>query len=282
MIQSGIIPGTMNSRIYWFDQTAEDAAAAPTVMARWLQALGRIPLLHRPYICPIIVSLVICGGIRTHGGFYGPGNARGSEGNWLALWSEPRTVARTFVPAEFVRSLRNPLNCLVGIPIQKAREQDSRSTLLHEVAHSINESVRLYPEGATAADFPGVLYPRRQDSVHEVAAEAYARWVVNSRDLARNDQRGTRLAMTQRPDLMLAEETRSERRALDRRLAQQTRQIQRIQAEQVLTRREMLADDRAEDVALATLMRSPAMQLLESREPVSPVGSRSGAAVPFP
>jgi hypothetical protein len=263
MIQTGIIPGSMNSRIYWFDQSTDDAADAPTIMNGWMQALERIPVLHRPFICPITVSPVICGGIRTHGGFYGAGNARGSEGNWRALWTEPATVERTRVPAEFIRALTNPLNRLIGIPIQKAREQTSRSTLMHEVAHSINESVRLYPDGATAADFPGVLYPRRQDSVHEVAAEAYARWILSPGDLARSDQRGTRLVMSQRPDLMLAEEARRESRALDRRMAQQTRQIGRIQPEQVLTRREMLADVRAEDVAIATLRRSPALQMLE-------------------
>lgn len=274
MIQSGIIPGSMNSRIYWFDQARDDAAEAPTIMNGWMHALERIPVLHRPFICPIIVSPVICGGIRTHGGFYGPGNARGSEGNWRALWTEPATVRRTRVPAEFIRSLKNPLNRLIGIPIRKAREQNSRFTLMHETAHSINESVRLYPDGATAADFPGVLYPRRQSSVHEVAAEAYARWVLTGQDLARSDQRGTRLAMTQRPDLMLAEESRGESRALDRRLAQQTRQIERIRPEQVLTRQEMLADFRADAIALATLMRSPAMQML------GPAASGAGAGAP--
>jgi hypothetical protein len=183
------------------------------------------------------------------------------------LWSDARTIEYTGVDAEFLTNLRttNSLNRLVAVPTAKALEGLGRFTLFHELAHAINDSVRLYPEGATAADFPGVIYPRNQTSVHEVAAEAYARYILTGgRDLSRNTVGGTNLAMAQRSGLVASPESTSERRALDRREALQTRQLDRLPEDSILSRTQMLADMRSEDVAEATLMRSPAMLLLST------------------
>jgi hypothetical protein len=70
--------------------------------------------------------------------------------------------------------------------------------------------------------------------------------------------------MAQRSGLVASPESTSERRALDRREALQTRQLDRLPEDSILSRTQMLADMRSEDVAEATLMRSPAMLLLST------------------
>lgn len=137
-----------------------------------------MPAPHQPFLCPVIVPRMLPSRITSHGGTYGT--------HWATVWSVEAVVEQTNVAADFLASLatRNPLNRLVGIPVAKASDAaGSIFTLMHELGHSVSHSRSLVPAGATALDFPGVHYPRSPANTHELAVEAYSRWVLRQRNI---------------------------------------------------------------------------------------------------
>ena len=171
------IPGTLGSKIYWF----EDFAGREAIKQSWLHAIQRMPPQHMPFVCSVVVPRALPGRITTHGGTYGA--------NWHAVWSRESAVDTTDVSEVFFDTLRdaNPLHRLVGIPRAKAANAGmSPFTLVHELGHSVSHSRSLVPPNATVEDFPGVHYPRSPGNVEELAVEAYARSVLRQSNIVWN------------------------------------------------------------------------------------------------
>ena len=220
------IPGSPGSSIHWF----EDFPGRAATKDAWLAAIRRMPSAHLAFVCPVIVARMVPPRVTTHGATYGP--------TWRTVWSSEGAVGQTNVSADFIGGLvaSNTLNRLVGIPVDKASDaQASCFTLLHELGHSVSHSQSLIPAGATALDLPGVHYPRSPGNVHELAVEAYSRWVLRQTNIVWNA--ATRAAFqTAHPE------------------------VGRNPGESVIPVGEV--DRRYEAICRATLLRSPALRMI--------------------
>jgi hypothetical protein len=114
--------------------------------------------------------------------------ARGAGGGtWRP--SEVRTAfmrhtRNTGVPDDVAESLIASRNSgLIGIPRDRWTQASPQLTVMHEVAHSVDYSLGLVPDGATIDDFAGVRYPKRR--VGEYAAETYARFIYSTHRVCR-------------------------------------------------------------------------------------------------
>ena len=162
-VSSSIVP------LHVYGRTAVDL---PRVKAKAVQVEGfmhRMPAAHRSALYPIFVVDRKPGGIAKDGGYWTPGEVH----LWLGrehITGVPDADIRTYV-------LSRAGTGIIAMTATAWESPNFERALFHEIAHCLDTTLGITPQGATVNDYLGVPNPGA-NRVGEFAAQAYQRFIL--------------------------------------------------------------------------------------------------------